>query len=187
MQGGGIYVVSFKLEVLADGSAVFSQNKAGTAGGGVFDMAVRFTVSGQASFTNNSASFGAGIALLGDSSLNVVGGNVTISGNIASINGGGIHADGSTQFVVERTTFLANSAGTTGGAISLLSVGTSTTATAISDQAIISKCQFDRYEAGDAGGAMFVAGGFVIITNSNFDGNTAGRANPTGNYGWGHT
>lgn len=184
--GGGIYLDGSELEVLAGGSAVLSQNKAGRSGGGVFGIAAEFVVSGQASFTNNTADAGAAIGLFGDSSLDFAGENITISGNFASSKGGGIHAEASTHFVVERTTFLANSAGTTGGAISLLSVGVLSAENEpgtereeeISDAATVSGCRFTGNDARDAGGAVVVAGGVAEISNSEFNGNTAGRSHP---------
>ena len=175
--GGGIFLDGSELEVLAGGSAVFAQNKAGRGGGGVFCVGAEFTVAGQVSFTNNTADSGAGIGLIGDSSLDLTGGNVTISENVASSKGGGIHAEASTRFVIEGTTFLANSAGTTGGAISLLSVGMAPTAdTKTSDAAIVSDCRFIGNDAGDAGGAVAAAGGLAEISYSEFEGNVAGRS-----------
>ena len=180
--GGGVYLQGSDLEILEGGSAVFSQNVAETAGGGVYCTGAALTVSGQALFTNNTANSGAGVGLFGDSSLDFSGGNVTISGNVASSNGGGIHAEASTQFVVERATFLANFAGKTGGAMSLLSVGMAPTATSPTSQAaIVSGCRFVQNDASDAGGAVAVAGGLAKISDSEFDGNTAGKSHPAGN------
>lgn len=175
--GGGIFLDGSECEVRAGGSAMFAQNKATKSGGGVFCVTAEFTVSGQVSFTNNTADSGAGIGLIGDSSLDLTRGNVTISDNVASSKGGGIHAEATTHFVIERTTFLANSAGTTGGAISLLSVGMAPTAeTNTSDAAIVSDCLFIGNDAGDAGGAVAAAGGLAKISNSEFEGNVAGRS-----------
>lgn len=174
--GGGMY--SIRIGFSVQGQVLFSENVAEGSGGGVsIDSSIfEVAVAGQAMFMNNSAVTGGGIATSQDSfvdmssALGFVGDGVTLLGNNASSSGGGIYAESSTQFELEGTQFLSNFAGETGAALSLISAGTGLQ----KDAAVVSECLFVGNEAGEAGGAAFVAGGYVVFSDSTFDGNTAG-------------
>lgn len=138
--GGGVCAVIAGLNVLAGGSLQFIGNGAEGSGGGISLVSTTISVDGQASFTRNSAG-----------------------------SGGGMHAEASPELQIEGISFLWNSAETTGGAMSVLSVGET------EYPAIVAGCSFHENEAGDAGGAVFIAGGFVSTIGCDFDGNSAGR------------
>ncbi|CAM9623221.1 unnamed protein product [Scytosiphon promiscuus] len=174
--GGGFFVgYGSRLGVLGAGRINFSSNVAGSNGGGLFCDTAVFEDEGQySSFKNNSADVGAGIFLGDGSSLTLTGGNSTVSENNAASRGGGIYAEATTQFVVESSMFVSNFAGIAGGAMSLLSVGTTSNAEGSDEAAIMSGCHFTRNEAGESGGAASIAGGYLEMLSSHFDGNTAG-------------
>lgn len=174
--GGGFFLgYGSRLEILDTGSVHFSNNAAVNYGGGVFcDTAVFSDVGQAAIFTNNSANTGAGIYLGDSSSLILTGDNTTLSENSACSRGGGIYAEATMDFRVENSTFVSNFAGTDGGAMSLLSAGTTSNAEASDEAAVVSYCRFAENEASESGGAAAIVGGFVEMFGCNFDGNIAG-------------
>ena len=86
--------------------------------------------------------------------------------------GGGVYLTAADNLRVENARFSLNSAQTNGGAMALVSVGT---AEADGEYAQIQNSSFGENEAGNTGGAVYIAGGFVEFNTSNFEGNTAGR------------
>ncbi|CAM9937342.1 unnamed protein product, partial [Hapterophycus canaliculatus] len=158
------------------GSINFSSNIAVNNGGGVFCDTAIFSDDGQATILSNNGAFaGAGIYLGDTSSLRLTGDKTVVSRNSASSRGGGIYAEATLEFLVEKSAFVSNAAGTAGGAMSLLSVGTTSNAEASDEPAVISDCTFADNAANGSGGATSIAGGYVEIIRSHFDGNTAGE------------
>lgn len=138
--GGAVSADGAGLNVVAGSSLRFIGNGAEGSGGGLRLVSSTFIVDGEASFTGNSAG-----------------------------SGGGMHAETIPELEIEGISFLWNSAETTGGALSVVSVAET------DYPAVIASCSFHENEAGDAGGAVFIAGGFVSMTGSDFEGNSAGR------------
>ena len=173
-EGGGVWLgYGSRMDVLGGGSVHCSRNDA-EFGGGIFCDTAVFVVQGDATFFNNSAVAGAGVFLNDGASLSFTGNNVTVAANNASLRGGGVYAEATTQFVIENAAFLSNFARTTGGAMSLLSVGTTSNFRDFDDEAKVVDCRFAGNEAGESGGAMSIAGGSVEIKRADFVDNTAG-------------
>ncbi|CAN0299763.1 unnamed protein product, partial [Pylaiella littoralis] len=156
--------------ITVPGSAVFEENYATLNGGGVslIDSELQVLTGGSVVFTNNRAD-GAGGGVSLTVSLISVEGQMTFTENSAG-SGGGMYVTGNSGLQIDGILFSANSANTTGGAISFLSVGQSI------DIATVSSCSFHDNGAVDAGGAVFIAGGFVDAVGCDFDGNFADRA-----------
>lgn len=144
-EGGGIMLSSSKMEIQADGRLVLEANEAGRGGGGGYILSSELEV--------------------------LLGGQVMLADNNAG-SGGGMYVQSSPELQIESTWFTSNRANTTGGAMSLFSVGTLDTSAGISD------CSFVDNEAGDIGGAVFIVSGYVNVIDSEFDGNTAGKQPP---------
>lgn len=85
-----------------------------------------------------------------------------------------MHCESPTLLSLDGVQFVSNYAGIGGGAITTLLAGTERVAETLAKPARISNCSFYDNTAGDTGGAFFIAGGFVDITNSTFTNNIAG-------------
>ena len=95
-------------------------------------------------------------------------------GNEASSSGGGMHCESPTQLNLDGVQFESNYGGVSGGAMTTLLAGTERLAETEAKPASISNCSFSENTAGDAGGALFIGGGFVEISGSSFYYNAAG-------------
>ncbi|CAM9127774.1 unnamed protein product [Ectocarpus sp. 6 AP-2014] len=171
--GGAVF--GSRSEVNVSGNSVFEDNIAGTSGGGVFLQSgshLAFPVhDGGALFSGNHVEgAGAGVYVTTDSTVSLEGPTV-FTNNSAGGEGGGMYVVAVNDFRVENATFSFNSAQTNGGAMSLVSVGT---AEANGEYAQILNSSFGENEAGNTGGAVYIAGGFVEFNRSDFEGNTAG-------------
>lgn len=165
---GGAISIEAGFNISVQGDAAFEDNFAAGNGGGVsaIDSELHVLAGGSATFTNNRAnSSGGGISLVASSVF--VDGQLSLTGNSAG-SGGGMYVTASSGLEIGGILFSSNHADTAGGAMSCLSLGEDL------DRAIVSSCLF--YDNGaDDGGAVFIAGGFVDIIGSNFDGNVAGK------------
>lgn len=173
--GGGAAVWKSTVHVVAGSNVSFSNNIA-TVGGGMFigeNAAV--VITGLATFSHNVAETGAGIKMAIFSSANFTGSLVVIQGNTASSSGGGIHIESPTLLELHDVDFLSNYAGVDGGAVTTILAGTERVAEVEATPAIIMNCWFSDNTATDAGGALFIGGGFVDITGSYFYNNVAGE------------
>ncbi|CAN0218885.1 unnamed protein product [Ectocarpus sp. 4 AP-2014] len=169
--GGVISVPGGSSVITVPGDAVFEDNYATEDGGGVSltsSCMLQVLTGGSVVFENNRAD-GAGGGISLDLSLISVEGQMTLTENSAG-SGGGMYVTGVSGLAIEGVLFSANSANTTGGAISFLSAGQ------FDSQTTVSNCSFHDNGAGDAGGAVFIAGGFVNAVGCDFDGNFAERA-----------
>ena len=87
-------------------------------GGGVFVQRSILIITGNSSFSGNSARYGGGVSAWGSSNV-YISGNTTFSGNSASGDGGGVSArDSSNVYISGNTTFSGNSASGDGGGVS---------------------------------------------------------------------
>ena len=111
---------------------------------------------------------GAGIAA-SEGTFVTVTGNVVMARNVASSAGGAMFLDAPAILKVNGTQFVGNKAGQSGGAMLVFSAGIR------GDFATISHCGFEDNKASDAGGALFIGGGFVFIHGSDFHSNIAGE------------
>lgn len=163
---GGAVALAYSTLILA-GIVDFFNNSAMEDGGGtVLWGNGSVVVSGEANFTLNTAVRGAVLMMLGGTSASF-GGNVLISNNTASSSGGAIHAEAPEYLKINGTRFLSNTADI-GGAMAMLSAGTS------EDVVVLADCVFTTNKANDTGGALLIVGGFVDVVDSNFTGNIAG-------------
>lgn len=174
--GGAIATFS---AISAIDSCVFSDNHAG-GGGGCFSVWQSVLTAGSCAFSGNSAATGGGGISAAVSEVTID--NCTFSDNRVEGSGGGggagggVYAQACTKFRIEDSWFLSNFASLTGGAVSLLYVGAD--GLEIADEpAVIPGCSFAQNSAGDAGGGVFIAAGFVQISGSDFNNNTAGACN----------
>jgi hypothetical protein len=113
-----------------------------------------------------STASGAGI-LLGQANTSI--NDCAIIGNTCTSGGGGLDlglASNSTTVTLNHDTITNNTAGSEGGALSLLSAGTM----------IINNCSITGNSSAYAGGALYLVGGVTTITGSSFSGNKAGGA-----------
>lgn len=167
--GGGLLVFSSFARFLVGSMVHFSNNTALVMGAGMLQFASgAASLEGQASFTNNIAQTG-GAMRVNEGAGATISGEVTMSGNVALSSGGAIYCEATSELEIYNAHFILNYAGSSGGAIAALSSGTRT------KQSIISGCSFEDNNADDAGGALFIAGGFVDINDSTFTQNTAGK------------
>eukprot|EP00903_Cladosiphon_okamuranus_P015420 g14243.t1 len=123
------------------------------------------------SSTVESVGAGAG-AYVTDSTVCLEGPSV-FTNNSAGGPGGGMYLAAAYELRIENARFSSNSAQTNGGALALVSVGT---AGVDGEYAQILNSSFGENEAGNTGGAVYIAGGFVDFNRSNFEGNTADSA-----------
>lgn len=172
--GGGVAIWSSTMHIVAGSNLSISNNNA-TVGGGMFigeNAAV--VITGWATFSHNAAETGAGIKMATFSSASFTGGFVLMQGNTASSSGGGIHCESPTVLELDGVEFWSNYGGVNGGAMTTILAGTERVAEAEAEPAIISNCWFSDNTATDAGGALFIGGGFVDIRGSYFYDNVAG-------------
>ena len=117
--GGGVYAQSSS-NVYISGNTTFSGNSAsGGDGGGVSAIhSSNVNISGNTTFRDNSASGGGGVSVQFSSNVNISG-NTTFSGNSATYEGGGVSAYYSSNVNISgNTTFIGNSARNDGGGVS---------------------------------------------------------------------
>ena len=116
--GGGAFVQRSKLTIA--GSNSFFLNSANYGGGVCAWDSSNVYISGNTTFSGNSASNGDGGGVSAKDSSNVyISGNTTFSGNSASGNGGGVSAwDSSNVTIGGSTAFIGNSASGNGGGVS---------------------------------------------------------------------
>ena len=172
--GGGVAMLDSTLRIEAGSNGGFFDNEANIGGGMFVGETAAVIVAGRATFVHNIAVTGAGIKMGTFSSASFTGGSVTMLGNEASSSGGGIHCESPTQLNLDGVHFESNYGGVSGGAMATLLAGTERVAETEAKPATISTCSFSENTAGDAGGALFVGGGFVEISGSYFYNNTAG-------------
>lgn len=167
--GGAVFGSSS--EVFVSGHSVFEDNIAATNGGGLFlsFSHLEFPVNGGgALFSGNRVEEnGAGVYV----TLSTVRleGPTVFTNNSAGATGGGMYLQGAYDLRVENARFSSNWAQTNGGAMTLVSPGEA------GEFAQIFNSSFGENVAGNTGGAVSIAGGFVDFNQSFFEGNTAGR------------
>lgn len=167
--GGGLVVYNSTMQFTNGSTTSFYNNSCAQAGGAILlYTAGEITVAGNATFANNSAELGAGIAASEGTSVTVTG-NVVMENNFASSAGGAIYLDAPHQVLINGTRFFYNQAMQSGGAIVAFSAGTG------DEYATISHCVFEHNMASDAGGALFIGGGFILINTSRLFSNIAGE------------
>ncbi|CAM9706213.1 unnamed protein product [Ascophyllum nodosum] len=167
-EGGALLVYNGSAQFMAGSTVSFSNNSADSGGAVQQFTGGRISIEGRASFTYNTAIRGGAIILATETTFTVTG-EVTMFENVASSSGGAMYCEATTSLELYNTKFLSNYAGSTGGAVTTLSAGSSNRI------ATFTACSFDNNTVQDAGGAMFIAGGFVGINGSIFTGNSAGR------------
>ena len=162
--GGGVFVQRSNLNIT--GNSSFSGNSANWYGGGVSARdSSNVNISGNAIFSGNSASYGGGVSAMHSSNV-YISGNTTFSGNSASrIDGGGVSAEGrSNVYISGNTTFSGNSASEGGGVSALVR----------SNVYISGNTTFSDNSARDGGGVSARYGSNVYISgNTTFSGNSA--------------
>ena len=173
-QGGGLAMWVSTAEFQAGSNASFSCNSARVGGGMSLDAFAVVSFAGLATFVNNSAESGAGMKMTQFSSA-IFEGDVTMLGNKASSNGGAMHCESPTMLTLDGVRFVSNYASVNGGVMFALLVGTERTAETEAEPAVISNCWFSDNNSEGAGGAIFVAGGFIMVVDTQFYGNTAGE------------
>lgn len=173
--GGGLAIVGSTLHIVAGGNTSVLQNTAKVGGGMFVGESSGVVIAGLAMFADNVATTGAGIKMAIYSTANFTGGLVTILGNAASVNGGGIHCESPTLLALDGVQVVSNYAGVSGGGVKTLLAGTDRVAETEAEPATVSNCVFSGNSAGDTGGGLFIAGGFVDITGSRFSNNYAGE------------
>ena len=112
--GGGVFVQRSNLSI--SGNTTFSGNSASDDGGGVgaWDSSNVY-ISGNTTFSGNSARYGGGLSAWDSSNVNITG-NTTFIDNSAMWNGGGVWARVSSNvYISGNTTFIDNSASHGGG------------------------------------------------------------------------
>ena len=136
-------------------------------GGGVFVQRSNLSISGNTTFSNNSARYGGGVSAWHSSNVNISG-NTTFSGNSASYGGGVSARDSSNVDISGNTLFSDNSANYSGGGVS---------AWYSSNVNISGNTTFSSNSANyhDGGGVSVYRGNVNISGNTTFSGNSARR------------
>ena len=174
--GGGAAMWTSTMYIVAGSNVSFSKNTAPVGGGMFIGVNAAVVITGLATFSHNTAETGAGIKMATFSSVNFTGGLVMMQGNLASSSGGGIHCESPTLLELDGVEFASNYGGVSGGAMIALLAGTERIAETEAKPAVISNCCFSDNTVTDAGGALFIGGGFIDITDSHFYNNVAGDA-----------
>ncbi|CAM9147480.1 unnamed protein product, partial [Ectocarpus fasciculatus] len=184
LSGGAVFLWNGS-HVEWTGDTEFSSNKAsgdgGVVGSFVLDSLYNpqdsyLIVDGTTTFSNNtSGANGGALALLGSVSLAIGTKNAVFVGNTADVAGGAVFVSSTAigpTFV--NVSFISNSA-QVGGAISLISSGTSFNPEDYSPApTTFEQCRFTRNQAIAMGGAVDTAAGQDNFVKSVFEGNTAG-------------
>ena len=116
--GGGVFIQRSNLTIT--GSSSFFLNSANDGGGVYVQSSSNVYISGNTTFSGNSASHsdGGGVTAIHSSNVNISG-NTTFSGNSARYEGGGVSAHYSSNVNISgNTTFIGNSARKDGGGVS---------------------------------------------------------------------
>ena len=189
--GGAIYNDGAYLEV---NNSTLQNNQAGFHGGAIFGISNAATYINGSTVQNNSAPHGGGIFIYHEGLLSVD--NSEISNNSASTSGGGIGLEYGTELIVSDSLIASNTAGRHGGGIFKDSgpdrLPTTITGTTFQDNTAdwsgggvfiwrtpltISDSHFINNQADEYGGGLGYQNNStesVMISNSTFDGNTAG-------------
>ena len=174
--GGGVFVQRSNLNIT--GNSSFSGNSAWDGGGVSAWDSSNVNISGNTTFSGNSASHGVGGGVSAWDSSNVyISGNTTFSGNSASHGvGGGVSAwDSSNVYISGNTTFSGNSASH--------GVGGGVSAWESSNVYISGNTTFNGNSATyrDGGGVSATYGSNVYISgNTTFSGNSASHGDGGG-------
>ena len=120
--GGGLAIIDTTATV--SGCAV-TQNSAIDAGGGLFLNDATLAFSGVAPISDNVSQYGAGIAATGTGTEQITfGGGQSISGNVASREGGGVFLGGLRLVNLDGCVFSDNDGSVAGGAARLTDIST---------------------------------------------------------------
>ena len=161
--GGGVSA-RYSSNVYISGNTTFSRNSASFTGGGVSAQSnSNVYISGSTIFRGNSARIGGGVCALISSNV-YISGSTTFSGNSASFTGGGVFALlSSNVYISGNTTFSGNSVSGSGGVSALLSsIG------------IIGDTTFNDNSINRAGGGVSTMFSNLYINGSTtFSGNSA--------------
>ena len=151
-------------------------------GGGVFANRSNLNITGSSSFIGNSANQGGGVNAQYSSKV-YISGNTTFSGNSASHDGGGVSAQYSSNVTISgNTTFSGNSAAV--GGVSTQSSGRGVSALDGRKVYISGNTTFSGNSVSDDGGGVSakVGSNVYISENTTFIGNSAGDGG--GVYAW---
>jgi hypothetical protein len=155
--GGGIYIIGGSLTI--EGGNI-SNNTAGQYGngGGVAVYSGTNSITG-GTFNNNTAYDGGGI--YGAVAVNLS--NITVNGNRATRNGGGLGLAGSGTTSLSNATISQNTAAGAGGGLDKLGAATLT----------LTNVSLTDNTAGTNGGGINASAGTVILVSGEISGNTA--------------
>ena len=167
--GGGVYLTQINPTLLA-GS--ITENTATANGGGIFieQQIVELKPTGAVLITDNSAQNGAGLYINGttendDAGFSVDdsdGGTVTLTGNTASANGGGVYVNNG-FFTMDTDHLILQKNGAVDGGAVYVNGGNAT----------LSNGTVDQNTASQNGGGIYVNGGSVELSGATVTGNTA--------------
>eukprot|EP00903_Cladosiphon_okamuranus_P011974 g11246.t1 len=170
--GGAVY--GSTANVTVSRNTVFQDNIAVTSGGGVYLMDSSRLESpandGGALFSGNRVVEGSGAGVYVTLSTIRLEGPTVFTNNSAGTTGGGMYLQGAYDLRIENARFSSNSAQTNGGAMTLVSAGKA------GESGQILNSSFGGNVAGNTGGAVYLAGGFVDFNQSSFEGNIADTA-----------
>ena len=170
--GGGVFVQRSNLSIT--GNSSFSGNSARKDGGGVSARdSSNVNISGNTTFSSNSASFGGGVSAWDSSNVYISGNTTFIDNSATNRDGGGVSAlDSSNVNISGNTTFSGNSARDgNGGGVSVQDS---------SNVYISGNTTFSGNSASDGGGVSA-----IYSSNVNISGNTTFRGNSASLYGGG--
>ncbi len=153
--GGGIYMISGTLSMTG---ATISDNEAIKNGGGIYMAGGTLSMTGSTISDNTAGVDGGGIYLTGPALISTME-TVTVSGNEATNNGGGIYqeSDDAISLTMNNVTISNNTAGNNGGGIMLSSL--ETVDLTINGTSMISD------NSGVGGGGIYVYGEDTITLN----------------------
>ena len=163
--GGGVFIQRSNLTIT--GSSSFFLNSANDGGGVYAQSSSNVYISGNTTFSGNSASYGGGGVSTRHSSNVYISGNTTFSGNSARYDGGGVYAQSSSNvYISGNTTFSGNSARYDGGGVSVR---------VSSNVDISGNATFSGNSASYGGGGMSArdSSNVNISGNTTFSGNSA--------------
>lgn len=175
VEGGAVVVLADSF-LLFFAPTVFKSNSA-RDGGALHGFLCNVGVLDGAVWRNNQARGAGGGVRMVSSEMSLLG-ESELTSNAAGSDGGAMQLVSVEFLLLEDVRFASNSAGASGGAMSMMSVGAAPNLAEGNERvgpASVDNCRFESNQAQDLGGAVHTMGGYANFFDSDFFNNTAGK------------
>ena len=167
---GGVAYLSTKAEVTVKNSNWYA-NTATSSGGAMYLgkgtlTVINSTLGGDTAEAGNTAKYGGAIFAKTDKTVTIE--NAALANNTASSTGGAVYVQGGTVSVVGTANrFVGNSSGSTGGAFNVVA-GEDSDGNKVPAVVNINGAEFTSNSTKTDGGAIYISGSNLTVTNSSF-------------------